>query len=274
MAEIGVEPINDSERDRFKHFLLRYDFAAGQDEIFNMYSSVPATTMFAAKQAGEIIGSGISYCMGNTGWIGAICVDASLRRKGIGRMLTDYAVDTLRSQGCSTILLRASRTGAIVYETLGFRRTGVYENFLPPPNGWSLSSGDTFQMSEISSLKERHVELESQISGENKGRYLLALPEGKGIETFDQGKLVGFAFPSIGDGFICAVSDEVYIEAMVSNISRGKPFKIRTLIGSRVNDYLHSLGYRSQDGAIRMALGKDPALKIRNIAGTISSSIG
>lgn len=274
MDQLEIEPLTTTDEPAFKSFLRKYHFAAGEDKVFNWYRSAGTTTMYAVKDSGKVIGTGMSYGMGQTGWIGAICVDEEHRRLGFGRKLTDYAVDTLKEQGCSTVLLRASETGAIVYESLGFRRTGRYDNFISPPNGWDLPQKGGYEFREITFLDGRHIELETQASGEHKGSFLATLPEGKGIEIIQDDELVGFAYPSVGDGFIGVASDEEAIGPMMAMISNGRKFKIRTLVGSRSNEFLHSLGYKTEDGAIRMALGEDPVKKIRNIVGTISSSIG
>lgn len=272
--QLEIAPIEDTDSKPFMAFLQKYEFAAGEIGIFSWYRSIESTTMFALKDSGRIIGTGISYAMGKTGWIGSICVDEEHRRQGLGRRLTDYAVERLKEQGCSTVLLRASETGALVYESLGFRVTGKYENFLAPQGGWRLPDRTGYKYREITSLETGHFKLETRVSGENKENYLKALPGGKGLEISSDGLLQGFAYPTIGDGFLGIVENEELIEPLMARFANGKQFKIRTLVGSRSNDFLRSLGYKTEDGAIRMALGNDPIIKIRNVVGTISSSIG
>ncbi len=274
MAQFEIIPIEESDIPSYREFLLNNHFSSGEQEAFNWYRTIDSTTMFLMKDSGRIMGSGICHAMGDTGWIGAICVDEKYRRKGLGGKLSDYAVETLKGRGCSTVLLRASETGALVYESLGFRRTGRYENFLSPPDGWDLPSETSVEFRKINRLEERHVALDHETSGEHRGKYLLHPTGASGIETVVDGELSGFAIPGIDRGFMCSVSDENLIESFIGEISRGKKFKIRTLVGSRANEYLHSQGYSSEDGAIRMSLGNDPIRKIRNVAGTISSSIG
>lgn len=113
----------------------------------------------------------------------------------------------------------------------------------------------------ISRLESRHVALDSETSGEQRGNYLTRPVGADGIEAVVGGKLLGYAIPGIDSGFMCSASDEKLIEPLMAEISRA-------------NEYMHSLGYTSRDGAIRMALGNDPIRKIRSVAGTISSSIG
>lgn len=54
------------------------------------------------------------------GYIWGVYVEAPYRRRGLGRQLTEVAVDCLRSQHCTHALLHASPWGKPVYEQLGF----------------------------------------------------------------------------------------------------------------------------------------------------------
>lgn len=274
MPRFAIRPVEDSDIQEYRSFLLKNHFSSGEQNAFYWYRSIENTTMYLMKDSGNIIGTGICHSLGGTGWIGAICVDEKYRRMGLGRKLTDYAVGILKGMGCSNVLLRASETGALVYESLGFKRTGRYENFLSPQDGWNFTSDIPVSLRRIDTLEDRHVVLDEQNSGEKRENYLRRIGGARGIETVSNGKITGFAIPSIDNGFMCSVSDENMIEPLMAEITRGNKFKVRTLVGSKANEYLHSLGYKSEDGAIRMAMGNDPIRKIRNVAGTISSSIG
>lgn len=269
-----IRPIADSDRKEFIDFLARYGFSPGSKDVFDYYVSVENTTPFAVRVSGRIIGTGMSYSMGETGWIGAICVDENYRRVGFGRQLTEYAVDRLRDQGCTTVLLRASDTGAQLYESMGFRRTGRYENFFAPEGGWRIPMVHNGRIREFSSIQSKHIAMESEMSGEDKSPYLKSISPTTGIEVIQDGVMVGFASPSVGGGIIGATYEESLIPSLMAAVSWGKMYKIRTLVGSRSNEYLHSLGFETRDGAIRMALGNDPLKKKRNLVGTVSSSIG
>lgn len=54
------------------------------------------------------------------GYIWGVYVEAAYRRRGIGRKLTEVAVEYLRSQHCTHALLHASPWGKPVYEQIGF----------------------------------------------------------------------------------------------------------------------------------------------------------
>ncbi len=54
------------------------------------------------------------------GYIWGVYVEASYRCRGIGRQLTEVAVECLRSQHCTHAILHASTWGKPVYEQIGF----------------------------------------------------------------------------------------------------------------------------------------------------------
>lgn len=274
MALPKISILSDAEKNAFREFLNRYDFSAGDENIFSWYDSLPGTTMFVAKTDGKIVGTGISYSLGRTGWIGTICVDEGHRKKGIGRALTEVVIDTLENQGSETILLRASEEGAKLYRSMGFRVTGRYENFLPPDSGWSFDSGDGHTFREMSTLGKQHLELDREITGEDREPMLARLFPATGYELVEGNEMKGFVFPSVGDGILGFSGDGEAVNALMARISNGRHFKIRTLVGSKANSFLHSLGHSTRDGAIRMSLGEDPLKRIKNVVGTISSSIG
>ena len=274
MENMRIRVLDEQDTDIFKKFLLDYDFASGEDAIFSWYRSLETTTMFRGDIGGSLIGTGISFSVGNTGWIGGICVDRNHRQKGIGRALTQYAVDRLRAQGATSILLRASQEGIPMYSTMGFVETGTYENFLVPPVKWPELNEPELEIREIDRLTHEHIELDSESSGEDRGEMLTRLPSAKGFEFRRFGLMQGFVYPTVGDGFLAVSRTEEIIPHMMTRIADEKKFKIRTLKGSIGNSYLHALGFEPTDGAVRMVLGTEPLKNFKKVAGTISSSIG
>lgn len=54
-------------------------------------------------------------------WMHTIYVEPSMRRRGIGRKLTETILDWCREQGFEWVYLHASEQGRPLYERLGFR---------------------------------------------------------------------------------------------------------------------------------------------------------
>ncbi len=55
------------------------------------------------------------------GYIWGVFVEPEYRNQGIGSQLTETAVQYLRSQHCTRVILHASPSGQPVYERLGFK---------------------------------------------------------------------------------------------------------------------------------------------------------
>jgi GNAT superfamily N-acetyltransferase len=70
---------------------------------------------------GRIMATGIATASGPVGWLGAIVVDATVRRRGHGRAMTEELMRLLRAEGCTTLSLEATDAGRPMYEQMGFR---------------------------------------------------------------------------------------------------------------------------------------------------------
>jgi GNAT superfamily N-acetyltransferase len=69
----------------------------------------------------EVMGCGYASCWGTLGFIGLMLVRSSLRRKGLGRVIMDRALEILRKGGCTTIGLDAVADAVDFYSRMGFR---------------------------------------------------------------------------------------------------------------------------------------------------------
>ena len=90
-------------------------------------------TCFVAEENGQLIGCIMSGHDGRRGYIYHTCVHPDHRRKGIGRMLTDAALDALR--GCrihkvALVVFSDNTTGNAFWERMDFttREDLVYRN--------------------------------------------------------------------------------------------------------------------------------------------------
>ncbi len=272
MAEFNIEPLSAHMETKFRDFLGEYDFAPADERIFRWYRGFKGTTMFFSAVDGKIVGTGMSVSFGRSGWIGAICVHSKFRGIGLGKALTQCTVDRLKSQGAVSILLRASEDGARLYRKMGFLDTAIYENFLVESGDIKPSLRTDFL--EINHLSERHFSMDAKFSGEERGSALSLLPESKGYELIHGEELEAFVYSSVGEGIVGMSRHEGYLPDIVSKIMSGRAGKIRTLKGTALNRYMHELGFETNDGARRMALGPDPLINKNGVIGTLSSSIG
>ncbi len=104
-------------------------------ELADLVAS-PATTLFMARGEGGSIAGTLTLCTfriptGTRAWIEDVVVDDAVRGQGLGRLLTQAALDEAARRGATTVDLtsRPSREAANrLYRALGFqpRQTNVY----------------------------------------------------------------------------------------------------------------------------------------------------
>ena len=94
------------------------------------------TMFFVAELDGRLIGMGGVYKLRNhrsviygfaAAYITSVYVVPEHRRVGIARQITLAAVEWARAHGCVVVRLRASATGRLVYQSLGFTQTDEME---------------------------------------------------------------------------------------------------------------------------------------------------
>lgn len=90
------------------------------------YVAHPRTHPVVAEIDGTIVGTSTAIHNGSVGWIGLVFVSPSVRGHGLGRKLTDVALERLRALGCRSILLVATELGRPIYDRLGFVEVGKY----------------------------------------------------------------------------------------------------------------------------------------------------
>jgi GNAT superfamily N-acetyltransferase len=81
---------------------------------------------------GDIAGSGVATINGTVGWIGTIWVRSDLRRRGLGRALTEVTLDAAEAHGCRTLVLVSTDQGRPLYEGLGFEVETWYRTMEAP----------------------------------------------------------------------------------------------------------------------------------------------
>src|SRR6202050_3690032 len=81
---------------------------------FNLAS--PDAQMFVGCQGDRVVGVACCVCFGRTGWIGNVAVEDDVRGQGLGRELSQQAVDCVQQAGAQTVLLTATDLGKPMYE--------------------------------------------------------------------------------------------------------------------------------------------------------------
>jgi len=79
--------------------------------------------IIVAESEGELIGACMAGYDGHRGWLYAVAVAPSHRRKGIGENLVKFAMQALKQLGCIKVNLQIRSTNtevAAFYKSLGF----------------------------------------------------------------------------------------------------------------------------------------------------------
>jgi GNAT superfamily N-acetyltransferase len=117
----------------------------GRGHFWEWALTVPTIDAYVGLLDGHVVATGMGTNNGPIGWVGSIFVDASLRRHGYGRAITEAVCDRLESRGCETLALIASDLGRPVYREMGFRVDGWYQIWeaptLPSPDPVGRAGG-------------------------------------------------------------------------------------------------------------------------------------
>lgn len=115
--------VNPAWRTRFARFVT--ELLSADDTMF-----------FVAEHDGKLVGMSGVYKLRNhrsviygksAAYVTSVYVHPEHRRKGVAKRLTEASVEWARTHGCVVVRLRASDTGRLVYQTLGFKPTDEME---------------------------------------------------------------------------------------------------------------------------------------------------
>jgi ribosomal protein S18 acetylase RimI-like enzyme len=84
---------------------------------------------FSVRESGQPVAFVTSIKYDNSGWIGNLIVNESMRGKGIGSRLMGRTMEALRQAGAGTVWLTASAAGKHIYERLGFVEIDVIKRW-------------------------------------------------------------------------------------------------------------------------------------------------
>jgi GNAT superfamily N-acetyltransferase len=214
--------------------------------------------VFVAIQDRTIIG--VSSCLPfvDTGWIGGVAVMPDARRHGVGRDLTEHAMDTLRAGGASTILLHATAQGRPLYEAMGFIADADLVEF--------TVSGQLFDATRPVALRpgaeadyDAVVDLDREATGEDRSVLLRALWPGESLVVRTD-RLHGFNLRHGSSSTGAVVADEPQpAQSLFDAVLSSAPGAVRLACSDRepsVAAILRRAGYAATARTTRMHLGK------------------
>lgn len=216
------------------------------------------STGFAAVCGGRLIGTIFMTPYGDVATINMVLVEQSLRGRGLGRKLMDFAIDAAQGR---RLRLTATAEGLPLYEKLGFVRVGGIMQHqgpvaaVPAPRGveWA-ASGD---FAEIVSIDRAASGMDREnlfAHLEKLGRFAVVRREGRvagfvSIRTFGRGMVVG----------PCAAPSPEDAKALLSFVAsghQGEFLRVDTPDASGLSPWLSDLGLAHVGGGIAMVKGQ------------------
>ena len=111
------------------------------EEVITRKLAVQRELFFVAVEDGEIVGTAMAGYDGHRGWVYAVAVKPSHRRRGIGAALMARVEEGLRAAGCPKLNLQvraSNRVAVAFYERLGYaveERVSMGKLFDSPAGG-------------------------------------------------------------------------------------------------------------------------------------------
>ncbi len=174
--------------------LRRAGFGSTVGRLLDFPFADPHGAVFAAGDPRRPAGTASCASFGATGWIGALGVDPSARRQGLGTALTQAAIAWLRERGAQTVLLYATEAGRPIYERIGF----VAEGTATAWRGQAPAPVDANLRPLRESDRAAVIRLDRELTGEQREPVLEAVRPLRGLCRDDgAGALDGYAVASV-----------------------------------------------------------------------------
>src|SRR4051794_18746243 len=262
---VEVRAARAGEDEAVASVLRAAGLGANVGRLLEYPRSSPTGEVFAAVRGHHIVGAAAVAGFGATGWIGALGVVASARRRGAGTALTEAATAWLRARGARTVLLYATEGGRPVYQRVGFVAEGeahAWRDVAPPPLSDPPAGIRPLAREDLASVRS----LDSAATGEDRSPVidvLLASGNGAGMVIEREGRVLGSALRSPwGLGPSVVAGDAEAGLALLSALRRrpGSPLTV-SLPDANVpaTRALRAWGMRPINQATRMRLGPPPA---------------
>jgi predicted N-acetyltransferase YhbS len=150
--------------------LERAGLSSSGPEVLEFNLTGSGTQMFVGCRDGQVVGVAGCARFGRTGWLGNVAVDDDVRGQGLGRAVSQAAVNCLHQAGVETVLLTATKLGKPIYERLGFADErvsyGIWEQQQAPILGCDRSAA--VQPGQIDEV----IRQDADATGEDRRSYL------------------------------------------------------------------------------------------------------
>lgn len=195
-----------------------------------------------------------------SGWIGNLIVSPDYRRKELGTLLFDHAVDVLKLKGAKTIWLTASSMGRPLYEKKGFEALDGIVRWVctvPDFEDSQATGSEKGASSEVDAL----LDGDAATWGESRRGLLQALAQGGTVFSYGETRALlqeGEDFMVMGPWVskdLCPRENRLLLTSVLAAAGKGKEIVADLLESSPVSQLLAAAGFSSQGRSDLMVLG-------------------
>ena len=245
--------------------------------LVEFYGRRDDSALFVAEVEGKIAGCGGATVFPGTpatGWVHCIVVRPEHRRAGLGRWLTEAAIEWLRGRSAATVLLLATDAGRPIYQRLGFTAGERYGSFSSPTAGGAV--GAEIRPMTTDDLPEVRA-LDRAATGEDRAGFIESLVT-SGWVTTRAGAIDAFHLACPWGGGPSVARDVVSGCEMIDLARRLPPASSRglglPLANAAAVKHLAGLGVTAGSSVTRMWLGTPPSWRPDMIFGVFNFGVG
>jgi predicted N-acetyltransferase YhbS len=192
-----IRPAAAEDVSELSDVIVGAGLSSGRPDLIAFNLASPNTQLLVGCLGERIVGAACGVCFGPTGWLGNVAVADDVRGQGLGRALSETAVDGMRQAGVETVLLTATKLGQPIYERLGFADEGLSYGLWERETSLTLACdrsatvqpagmGDVLRQDAEATGEDRHSYLEPFAdrarvpAGRGQAGYRVGLPWGGG----------------------------------------------------------------------------------------------
>jgi Acetyltransferase (GNAT) family len=209
------------------------------------------------KQENKIVeynltASGTTIIQNDIAWLAHIIVRPDRRNQGIGKLITQALVESVKAKSCDTIHLIATDLGAPVYEKLGFVTETEYlffKDIKPRQSGATSKNIIPF----ANNFRKQVESLDHHVSLENR---MLQVEQHlkNGFVYLQDNKVEGYYLPTFGEGLIVADTASAGVELMKLRLT-SKEHTAFPIDNSSAKGFFHQHNFKKFKTAKRMRFG-------------------
>lgn len=220
--------------------------------VFSELMGTPSHYPFLLEFDHNVVGVCQIIANVDVAWLGLLVIVEEHRRKGLGKMMTEYMVDYAKNLGCRTSILFATDLGEPIYRKVGFVNEHNFLYFAPPLQLPDLDYENIYPITEEDYYTV--MRLDREITGEDRS-FFLKKHIVKGYKYQKNNIIHGVYLPSLGIGSIIANNDICALNLMKCKIANKQSYFILPEENNLGREILQKWGYRSESVIPRMVLG-------------------